>query len=186
MRTIRQNVFETNSSSVHALVIAKEYQIENLPKVVNFNFYTESDHYDDYVEIYDIPSNNYEKDIRIKAEIIFEGLINYSDSLEQYNDLIQFIIDSLQTVNVKATFPNTSYSFNKYRVISIIPNEQKDFAEACFQNKNQNLLLRFLFGKYTIIDAYEDDTYWGTWEHFIEEHNNFEFVNKHEEYSDRR
>ena len=183
MKNIRKGVFETNSSSVHALVIAKEYQIENLPKIVNFNFYTE---YNDYVEICDIPSDNYEKDIKIKAEIIFEGLINYSDSIEQYNDLIQFIIDSLQTVNVKATFPNTSYSFNKYRVISIIPYEQKEFTKVCFQNKNQNLLLRFLFGKYTIIDAYEDDTYWGTWEHFIKEHNNFVFVNKHEEYSDRR
>lgn len=186
MKKIRNKVFETNSSSVHALVIAKEYQIENLPKIVNFNFYTEYDCYSDYVEIYDIPSNDYEKDIKIKAEIIFEGLINYSDSLEQYNDLIQFIINSLQNVNVKATFPNTSYSFNKYRVISIIPDEQKEFTKVCFQNKNQNLLLRFLFGKYTIIDAFENDTAWGTWENFIKEHNNFEFVNKHEEYLDRR
>ena len=33
---IRKNVFETNSSSIHALCIGKGYDKEHLPEVINF------------------------------------------------------------------------------------------------------------------------------------------------------
>lgn len=180
MKRIRKGTFETNSSSVHALILAKEYQKDMLPKELEFNFFDMANDYDS--PCYDIP-NEYYADLKIKASIILEGIVKkceYGDN--DYEDDVKFITDTLNKVNVKAIFPNIAKNII-LRIKSLVQDEHFSFVEESITAKNEDMLLRFLFGKETIIDSYETDCR-NAEENFMARHKNFEFVD--EEFIDQQ
>ena len=179
MRTIRKQIFETNSSSVHALILGKE--ISNiLPNDVEFDFFDMQEY-----EIDDIcvPYNDPTLDITNKASFIFEELISrFNFNLVKYNECRKFIVDTLAEIGIVATIPVYKRYFE--RIDSYNFSEIKDFFEECIIKRNSDMLLRYLFSIDTIIDGFEDEC-GDNWEKF-EAGLDKNKININECYTDRR
>lgn len=146
MIQIRHNVFETNSSSSHALALAREADYNNHPDIVNFEqggFGWEDEEVSpaDYLYTYilTVMMGHYEDDI--PASDVFE------------NPYIKDIIYNLSKFGIKCTFDG--YNEDNYwgEVIHVggyIDHESRDMLSSVFDSliSDENILYRYLFASH--------------------------------------
>lgn len=146
MNQIRLGTFETNSSSSHALALAREADYNNHPSVVNFEqgdfgWADEEVSPADYLYTYilTVVMGNYEDDI--PASDVFE------------NPYIKDIIYNLSKFGIKCTFDG--YNEDNYwgEVIHVggyIDHESRDMLSSIFDSlmSDENTLYKYLFASH--------------------------------------
>lgn len=146
MLQIRKNVFETNSSSSHALALAKEADYNNHPDVVNFEqdgfgWADEEVNAGNYLYTYilTVMMGHYEDDI--PASDVFE------------NPYIKDIIYNLSKFGIKCTFDGydeDNYWGGVIHVGGYIDHESRDMLSSVFDSliSDENTLYRYLFASH--------------------------------------
>lgn len=92
---IRNNVFETNSSSVHVIAIGKEYD----EKVVPDHIYFELGEFGWEVNVY--------KDITSRASYLYTAIC-YNDNYIEAQDYIDYIAETLREQSITCEFEHPS------------------------------------------------------------------------------
>ena len=140
MKQIRQNVFETNSSSTHSLCITKRYFLNNLKSHVDFRL---MDFGWEYEEI---------RDVDTKAAYLYTALCNNEE-----HDLILMIADTLRKNGITYSFENPESS--KYGGCKGYIDHYDDLSgqldKIC---TDENMLLRFLFSSESFIITGNDNS----------------------------
>lgn len=158
MKTIRKNVFETNSSSTHAICIAKESNNMDIPEKIeidlsNYEFGWE------FNEIYGYNS---------KLAYILIGILDYNDIVEastKVKDLLlilkEFGVKSVKIVGMKMKMYSTDFNcptyFDCYDGYVDHSDELSEFIDIILQD--ENLLKRYLFDGDSFIATGNDNSY---------------------------
>ena len=145
MINIRKNVFETNSSSVHAICISKDKELE-IPKELTFCF-------DDY----GWQDNLLNTPIQL-ASYLYTAIYNlYFDNKDELNDFKNYIYDTLGKHGCDCTFDepkNERYGID-YGYIDHL-GELVPLIESL--RKSEKKLLRFLFSPDSFIVTGNDNS----------------------------
>lgn len=139
MRTIRNNTFETNSSSTHSIVISKNKYI--LPKRV----------------IFEVDEFGWEHDTRYNTSDYLFTAILQNDNREKNIERLKSILDKN---NISYTFPEEFVKDNNieaYNIDGYIDHagELEGFLEDLLNNEDK--LLRFLLSDSYIITGNDND-----------------------------
>ena len=146
---IRKNVFETNSSSIHALCIGKGYDKDHLPEVINFGVLNNQEFW--------TAKENYQ----YRADKLFAGIIGkYEYDCAKAFARLGKLIELLKVVNIPYTFNLTE---------DYIENQLPYVEESLWVDivlKNEQNLMCFLFNDHSDFHEMDrDDVYReGGWE----------------------
>lgn len=154
MKQIRHGVFETNSSSTHAICIAKNNLSNPLPKELYFDF-------DEYGWEWDLLSLPDEK-----ASYLHTGIYAYYSCYhEKIKDAIQFIRDTLAEYDIRAYFKNPKYitykngnQTNSYFDSGYVDHSEElsEFLEDVLSDKQ--MLMNYLFGDHSFVQTGNDNS----------------------------
>lgn len=156
-RQIRRGTFETNSSSTHAICISKKnIDKDNIPNHVRF------DHgeFGWEFEIYE--------DIHHKASYLYQAIWEvFDEDMKERSDKLNILASTLNKYGVECEFEVIENEDDPWSTGYIDHgSEAREFVESVL--KNENRLLRYLFGDSKVItgtdNGYEFDDY-------IESHN---------------
>lgn len=140
---IRKSVFETNSSSTHALCLAKNYDKENIPKIINFGIMTNEEQW------------TAEQNMQYRIDILFASIIGKND----YYTSRSFI--RLGKLINLLTAANIIYKFNfdeDYIENNLLYIEYTDWVDIVLEN--EEMFLRFLTNNDSnIIEIDNDELY---------------------------
>lgn len=158
MKQIRRSLFETNSSSTHAITIANNSEDDfknNLPKVLELELGEFGWEYDRYQTIFE------------RASYLFTAIV-YNGWVEEY---MPKLVDTLKKWDVEVEYPKlkrvqSEYDKNYYYwVIESKPDEYfyidhggelKDFLEDIFND--ETLLMNYLFSPESFIATGNDNS----------------------------
>lgn len=109
---IRKGVFETNSSSTHAIVIKNDSTINTYPEKVEFKLGEFGWEYDNY------------NDVETKASYLWTAIVGlakeganidgYDNNNYTVNDFVKYITDTLAEYNITAEFPHNYKKLKSY------------------------------------------------------------------------
>ena len=135
---IRKGVFETNSSSTHALCIAKKYDKKHIPEVINFGVLNNQEFW--------TAKENYQ----YRADKLFAGIIGkYEYDCAKAFARLGKLIELLKVVNIPYTFNLTEdYIENQLPYI-----EESLWVDIVLENEHN--LMCFLFNDHS--DFHEID-----------------------------
>jgi len=160
-RQIRKNVFETNSSSTHAICITKrKVDKDNFPNSVEFNH----DEFGWEFEVYE--------DVQNKASYLYQAICDlcYEDNKKK-SKYIDQIYDTLGKYGIECSFDTNDKDESGWSVGYIDHgNDTEDFVNAVMNNENR--LLRYLFGESKVITG-NDNGY--TFDNYMNEHDFSDF-----------
>lgn len=158
MKQIRRSLFETNSSSTHAITIANNSEDDfknNLPKTLELKLGEFGWEFDRY------------QTIRDRADYLFTAIV-YNDKVEDY---LQKLVDTLKKWGVEVEYPKlkkVQSEYDKsyyYWVIESKPDEYfyidhggelKDFLDDIFND--ETLLMNYLFSPESFIATGNDNS----------------------------
>ena len=131
MRTIRRNIFETNSSSTHSICITDQDENIKFPKSVNFKFGKFDWEFDDYVDTED------------KASYLYTAIFECYGQ-KGASEKIQIIKDALDKKGIEYEFEEPKFGEYGFDFGYIDHgDETKEFVDAVL--KSDDRLYRYLF-----------------------------------------
>lgn len=156
-RQIRRSCFETNSSSTHAICIAKSKpNKDNFPSSVDFK-------HNDFgwkFEVYE--------DVLNKASYLYQAIcdLDYYEDNKKKSEHINWLYDVLGKYGIECNFDKNDKDEDGFSV-GYIDNvfETRDFVNAVMNNENR--LLRYLFGESKIITGNDNSD---TFDDYMESH----------------
>lgn len=160
MLSVRKNVFETNSSSTHAICISQERR--DVPKKIHFSL-------GNFGWGYDVLNTPEER-----ASYLFSGIL-YNYDIEESAQKIRLLKEILKSYGVeKITFDSVNIDF-AYNEIDWYYNnfyvdhgcELEDLIEEML-NHNSSMLMDFLFGDGSFIIVSNDNTE-NDWDQILKE-----------------
>lgn len=160
MKTIRSSIFETNSSSIHSIVVGNNGEdiYNHLPKEVHF----QSGEFGWEHEIY--------RDIQDKANYLFTSIV-YNGGYEDYD--VQVYFDKIKNIlakwGIKATFEEIQVKYtDKGEKYVTFRSNLYGYVDHGYENRgliaslcnNEELLMNYLFsdGSYVETGNDNDDT----------------------------
>lgn len=144
-RQIRQNVFETNSSSTHAIcIVRKDVQDEDIPKFVMFKHGEFGWYFDVYT------------DIETRASYLYEAIrcLYYDDE----NKMLQYLKELRSTLlkhGVDCEFDTSKDDRGIENGYIDHGSETREFVDEVIHNEQK--LLRYLFGESKIVTGNDND-----------------------------
>ena len=148
---IRNGVFETNSSSTHALCVAKE--MPDMTKVKNKQLVFKHKGFGwQFKELHDVES---------RASYLYEALLDYKSD---YPDAINWIYETLGKYGIEASF-EIEYEDEFDRWVGGIDHSEGLVSFLSYVMRNENHLIKWLFGNSLIItgndngDEFNDRVY---------------------------
>lgn len=151
-RQIRKSVFETNSSSTHAICITKKKDNYKLPKHIDFEFGEFGWGYDEY------------SDTHNKASYLITSIFSFSKSETDEN--LARLKNILDSHNITYSIPEPKVELDRWRGKEYFyydigynyidhVGETKDFVDAILSDSEK--LFRYLFGDSFIITGNDND-----------------------------
>lgn len=138
---IRKNVFETNSSSIHALCIGKGYDKDHLPEVINFGVLKAQEFW------------TAKKDYQYRADKLFVTIICNYDCTKAFARFGK-LIELLKIINIPYTF-NLTEDYIEENLAYVESSRWVDIVL-----KNEQNLMCFLFNKHSDFhDVDRDEVY---------------------------
>ncbi len=159
LKVIRSSVFETNSSSVHAICISKDKPLEK--------------HFPDKV---DFQQNYFGRSFQVlttineKATYLYQAICDLSENQKEKTEYQNYLYETLGELGIECSFIENHDDWcsidHSY--------ELKDFLKLVLSNKNR--LLRYLFSDTTIVLGSDENDYFFDYmnEHSFENHEIFE------------
>lgn len=162
MIQIRNNVFETNSSSTHALALAKETDYKNHPNVIYFE---QGDFSWEDEEV--SPANYLYTYILTQVEGWYDEKVAINDILNSY--YIKRIDELLNEFGIECIFDgysieNNNYSDSEYiKITGYIDHQSQDMLAVIFNDlmSDKNLLYRYLFASHVYTGNDNEGNYLG-------------------------
>ena len=138
---IRKGVFETNSSSTHALCIGKEYDKKHIPEVINFGVLKAQEFW------------SAKKDYQYRADKLFVSIICNYDCTKAFARFGK-LIELLKIINIPYTF-NLTEDYIEENLAYVESSRWVDIVL-----KNEQNLMCFLFNKHSDFhDVDRDEVY---------------------------
>ncbi len=158
-RQIRRGIFETNSSSTHAICITqKDVDIRGLPTHITFT-------HGDFGWAFDI-----HKDTRTKASYLYQAICDlyYKDN-EAKDEKINTIASLLREYNIECEFePDEDKEYGDGYIDHV--DETVDFVNTVLSDSDE--LIRYLFGDSFLVIGNDN---WDDYDDYMSSHNFLEY-----------